>query len=185
MIWQQVLKFKNIKLFKKKKKFVLPTVWKDIIKCDIIYYQKTLKYFKDLKNRHFWVLWLKWNQATEMIQNQTYIFLLKYIKVFQWLSKSEFVSFMTKMNPNNGNKTKSDIFPWDIFKSGIVFIGCKILKYFKDFYNWHFSISLQKWAQSSKVKLHGTCANLTVFFIYKAVLFLNDLWNLFLDKLYH
>ena len=24
---------------------------------------------------------------------------------------------MTKMNPNNGNETKSDIFPWDIFKS--------------------------------------------------------------------
>ena len=79
MIWQQVLKFKNIKIKKKKKKFVLPTVWKDIIKCDIIYYQKTLKYFKDLKNRHFWVLWLKWNQAMEMIQNQTYIFLSKYI----------------------------------------------------------------------------------------------------------
>ena len=110
-------------------------------------------------------------------------FLLKYIKVFQWLSKSEFVSFMTKVNPNNGNKTKSDIFPRDIFKSNIIFIDRKILKYFKDFYNWHFSISLQKWAQSSKVKLHGTCANLTVFFIYK--LFLNDFWNLFLDKLYH
>ena len=24
---------------------------------------------------------------------------------------------MTKMNPNNGNETKSDIFTWDIFKS--------------------------------------------------------------------
>ena len=23
---------------------------------------------------------------------------------------------MTKVNPNNGNGTKSDIFPWDIFK---------------------------------------------------------------------
>ena len=23
---------------------------------------------------------------------------------------------MTKLNPNNGNETKSDIFPWDIFK---------------------------------------------------------------------
>ena len=22
---------------------------------------------------------------------------------------------MTKVNPNNGNKIKSDIFPWDIF----------------------------------------------------------------------
>ena len=24
---------------------------------------------------------------------------------------------MTKVNPNNGNETKSDIFTWDIFKS--------------------------------------------------------------------
>ena len=23
---------------------------------------------------------------------------------------------MTKENPNNGNETKSDIYPWDIFK---------------------------------------------------------------------
>ena len=23
---------------------------------------------------------------------------------------------MTKVKPNNGNETKSDIFPWDIFK---------------------------------------------------------------------
>ena len=42
---------------------------------------------------------------------------------------------MTKVNPNNGNKTKSDIFPRDIFKSDIIFIDRKILKYFKDFYN--------------------------------------------------
>ena len=28
---------------------------------------------------------------------------------------------MTKVNPNNGIKTKSDIFPWDIFRSDIVF----------------------------------------------------------------
>ena len=34
----------------------------------------------------------------------------------------------------------------------LFFIGRKILKYFKDFYNWHFSISLQKRAQSSRVK---------------------------------
>ena len=51
---------------------------------------------------------------------------------------------MTKVIPKNGNETKSDIFPRDIFKSDIIFIGRKILKYFKDFYNWHFSISLQK-----------------------------------------
>ena len=79
-------------------------------------------------------------------------FLSKYITVFQWLSELELLSFMTKVNPNNGNETKSDIFPRDIFKSDIIFIGRKILKYFNDFYNWYFSVSLQKWAQSRKVK---------------------------------
>ena len=59
---------------------------------------------------------------------------------------------MTKVIPKNGNETKSDIFPRDIFKSDIIFIGHKILKYFNDFYNWHFSISMQKLVQSSKVK---------------------------------
>ena len=28
---------------------------------------------------------------------------------------------MTKVNLNNGNETKSDIFPWEIFKSEIIF----------------------------------------------------------------
>ena len=28
---------------------------------------------------------------------------------------------MTKVNSNNGNETKSDIFPWVIFKSDIIF----------------------------------------------------------------
>ena len=27
---------------------------------------------------------------------------------------------MTKVKPNNGNETKSDIFPWDIFKSDTI-----------------------------------------------------------------
>ena len=36
------------------------------------------------------------------------------------------------------------------------FIGGKILKYFNDFYNWHFPILLQKWAQTSKVKWNYT-----------------------------
>ena len=51
---------------------------------------------------------------------------------------------MAKVNPNNGNETKSDIFSRDIFKSDIIFIGRKILKYFNDFCNCHFSVSLQK-----------------------------------------
>ena len=28
---------------------------------------------------------------------------------------------MTKVNPNNGNETKSDIFPWNIFKFDVIF----------------------------------------------------------------
>ena len=63
----------------------------------------------------------------EMKQNQTlfygtysnlaqYLSLPKIIKIFQWLSKSKFLSFPTKENTNNGTETKSDIFPWDIFK---------------------------------------------------------------------
>ena len=41
---------------------------------------------------------------------------------------------MTKVNPNNGNETKLDIFPWAIFKSDFIFIGHKILQYFNDCY---------------------------------------------------
>ena len=40
---------------------------------------------------------------------------------------------MTKVNPNNGIETKSDIFEWKIFTSDTIFIGCKTLKYFNDF----------------------------------------------------
>ena len=42
---------------------------------------------------------------------------------------------MTKMNPNNGNETKSDIFSWDIFKSDIIFHWLQNTKNFNDFYN--------------------------------------------------
>ena len=41
---------------------------------------------------------------------------------------------MTKVNPNNGNETKSDIFPWDIFKSDTISF------YFNDFQNQNFSV---------------------------------------------
>ena len=107
---------------------------RDIFKSDTIsfFIKKILKYFNDFQNQNFSVLWLKWTQTMEMKQNQTffhgtysnltpYLFLLKNIKIFQWLSKSKFLSFMTKVNPNNGIETKSDIFLWDIFKSDVIF----------------------------------------------------------------
>ena len=32
---------------------------------------------------------------------------------------------MTKVNSDNGNETKSDIFPWDIFKSDTISLFIK------------------------------------------------------------
>ena len=38
---------------------------------------------------------------------------------------------MTKVNPNNGNETKSDIFPWDIFKADTKSFLIKNIKLFQ------------------------------------------------------
>ena len=57
-------------------------------------YQKILKYFHDLPNQNFSVLWLKWTQIMEIKQNQTffdgiysnltpYLFYQKNTNVFQ------------------------------------------------------------------------------------------------------
>ena len=52
---------------------------------------------------------------------------------------------MTKVNPNNGNVTISDIFPLDILKSDVIYIFYqKVLKYFNGFHGWHLSITFQK-----------------------------------------
>ena len=51
---------------------------------------------------------------------------------------------MTKVKPKNGYETKTDIFPWDIFKSDIIFIGQKPLKYFNYFYNSVAKVSTNK-----------------------------------------
>ena len=51
---------------------------------------------------------------------------------------------MTKVNSNNENETKPDIFYEAYSNMTSLFIDSKILKYFNDFYNWHLSILLQK-----------------------------------------
>ena len=96
--------------------------------------KKQLKYFNEFQNLNFSILWVKWAQTMEMKQYQTfyhetcsyltsYTFLSKNIKVFQWLWKSKFLSFMTKVNSSNRNETKS-------FFHGIYsyFFGQKLLK---------------------------------------------------------
>ena len=37
---------------------------------------------------------------------------------------------MTKVNPKNGNETKSDFFAWDIFKSDVISFLSKIVRVF-------------------------------------------------------
>ena len=51
---------------------------------------------------------------------------------------------MTKVNSNNENETKPDIFYEAYSNMTSLFTDSKILKYFNDFYNWHLSILLQK-----------------------------------------
>ena len=61
---------------------------------------------------------------------------------------------MTKVNPKNKNVAKSDIYPWDIFKSDTFFI--KTLKYFNDFQNRNFSVLWLKWVQTMGLKQNHT-----------------------------
>ena len=38
---------------------------------------------------------------------------------------------MNKANPSNGNETKSDIFPLDMFKSDVIFLFIKNIEVFQ------------------------------------------------------
>ena len=80
--------------------------------------------------------------------NLTSFFWTQIIKISQWLLESRFLSFMTKVNPNNENETKLDILHGLYSNLTSFFISRKILKYFSNFYYWHLSILFQ----TSKVK---------------------------------
>ena len=111
-----------------------------------------------------------------MKQNQTYfhvtysnlmsyLFLSKIIKVFQWLSKSKFHSFMIKVRANYGNESKLDIFPWDILKSDITFPcsqNTKIFQWLLQFASFNFIAKLSTNNQN-ELKSSKSCANLTPF----------------------
>ena len=48
---------------------------------------------------------------------------------------------MNKVNPNNGNETKSDIFPWAYSnQTPYLFFHHKLFKSFNDFQNLNFSV---------------------------------------------
>ena len=42
---------------------------------------------------------------------------------------------MTEVKLDNGNEIKSDVFPWDIFKSDTISFLSKIVQSFNDFQN--------------------------------------------------
>ena len=53
------------------------------------------------------------------------------------ISKSRPLRFITKVNPNNENETKSDIFAWYIFKPDVISLLSE-KKYYNDFQNQNF-----------------------------------------------
>ena len=84
---------------------------------------------------------------------------------------------MTKVNPNDRDETKPEVFQCDIFKSDIVFHWSQNAKIFQWLYNWNLLILLQQWPRINKVKkeLNKTGVNLTVsVLIYKVVHHLNE-----------
>ena len=99
--------------------------------------------------------------------------------------KWNLLSFATKTSINHGNKTKSDILPYDIVKSDviIIFFGQRILKYFNNFQNRNFLVLWLKWTQKIEMKqndtfFRGTSSYLTSFFVGRKILeYINDFYN--------
>ena len=127
----------------------------DIFKSATIsfFHQKMLKYFNEFQNRTFSLLWLKWTQIMELKQNQPFFhgkysnmtpYLLKYFNDFQ---NRNFLVLWLKRTQTMAMKQNQRFFHGTYSNLKLFFIGLKMLEYFTDF-----SISLQKWVRSSRVK---------------------------------
>ena len=87
---------------------------------------------------------------------------------------------MTKVNPNN--ETKSDIFPWEIFKSDTISFLSKHIKSFNGFQNENFSVLYLKWTQTMEMKQNHIVPwdifkfDIMYFFI-KTLKYFNDFQN--------
>ena len=92
---------------------------------------------------------------------------------------------MTSVYRSKRNETKSDIFPCEIFKSETIFQwsqNTKIFQWLLLLATFDFIAKLST-NNYNDIKSNRRCANLTAcFLIYKVVRYLNDFWNLFLDK---
>ena len=95
----------------------------------------------------------------------------------------KFLSFMTKVNPNKGNETKSDIFSWGIFNLTPYGFYQKILMYLNDFQNRNFSDLWLNWSQKMKMKKNQTFSMGHIqiwhhmFFYQKILMYFNDFQN--------
>ena len=116
--------------------------------------------------------------------------MIKKVKVFQWLSKLKFISFMTEVNLNNGNETKSKNFPFEICKSEIIFLLSKNVKIFQWLskpklisFMTKVNPSNENETKSNIYIIHifnqvGIYSNLTSFFIcHKILKYFNDFYN--------
>ena len=103
-----------------------------------------------LSNWYYCVIWCISGEKSRLVENRLkafksgiYFFYRKKLKYFNGF-KNQFLSFMTKVNSNNGSKTKSDRSPWDICKSYVIYFFIKkygsismIFKIkFSQFYDW-------------------------------------------------
>ena len=83
---------------------------------------------------------------------------------------------MTKVNPNNANETKTAIFPWDVFKSDVIyfFFFQKILK----FLSFTTKVNANNGNKTKSDIFYGTYSNLTSFFIgHKILKYFNNFCN--------
>ena len=162
---------------------------------------KILNYSNKIQNSYFTTYYQNFTQTTKLKPNQilfdkrksnlTSFFLSKNVKVFYWLWKSKFLSFMTKVSLNNGNETKPDISPWVICKSDTISFLSRYNKVFPWFSkslflsfmtkanpnneNRNLSVLWLKWAKTMKMKQNqqffdGTCSSLTPYLFYQEIL---------------
>ena len=94
---------------------------------------------------------------------------------------------MTAINPSNENEAKSDVFPWDIFKSDVISFLSKNIKVSQSLSKSQlisFMIKVkpsQTEKKQSQTFVRGTNSNLTSFFIsHKILKYFNDFyyWHL-------
>ena len=90
---------------------------------------------------------------------------------------------MTKVDPNNRNEIKSDIFPWDILKSGVIYFLYQKMVVFQwlaksKFLSFITEVNPYNEHETNQTFFHGTCSNLISFFIGPKVLkYFNDFHN--------